>query len=92
MIQLTARRLNDILGKVNALDMSVRVGVEDNPRVHTGTATDIENTLRVYFSDRVPNERRDERSSGQRYLRDVVRILGQIRSPFTDIGTQQLVE
>ena len=87
-----ACRLNDILCEVNALDTSVRVGVEDHPRVDPGTATDIEHILRMDFSDRLANERGDERSSGQRDLRDVVRVLRQIRSPFTGIGTQQLVE
>jgi hypothetical protein len=87
-----ACRLNDILCEVDALDMSVRVGVEDHPRVDPGTATDIENVLRMDLGDRLANERGDERSGGQRDLRDVVRVPGQIRSPFTGIGTQQLVE
>ena len=91
-IQLTACPLNDVFRQVDALDMDVGVGLEDHPRVDPGPATDIEDILRMDFGDGSPDERGDERRRGQGDLRDVVRVLGQIRSPFAGIGTQQLVE
>ena len=46
----------------------------------------------MHLGHRVANERGHEWSGRQGDLRDVVRVPREIRSPFTDVGTQQLVE